>query len=66
MRIITATFIGKDGSMGYRTGETYKLRYKEKENRWGKISIEAVEPFHLGSWCPYKDRTEFKKNWKEV
>lgn len=56
---IIATFKGEDGSMGFRTGEEYKLWYMERRN---KIYISRRSKYAIA--IPYDTEIGFKKNWK--
>ena len=55
---ITATFKGRDGSMGFRRGQEYKLWYFEKNNRF-----YIGRPFEDAIAIPYDTITAIKKNW---
>ena len=56
---IEATFIGKDGSCGFRNGETYKL-WMFKKNRKIYISRRNMNAIAI----PYDTEIGLKKNWK--
>lgn len=58
MKTITAIFIGANGSMGFRTGEEYKLWFFEKNCRYyiSRRSMNAVA-------IPYDTMKAVKKNW---
>lgn len=56
---VTATFTGTDKSMGFRTGQEYKLFYFKKDGRYyiSRRSFDAIA-------IPYDTLTALKKNWK--
>lgn len=54
--LISAVYTGKDGSLGYRTGQAYKLRIYGNS-----IMREAQE-----GWCPYSNLQTFLRNWTNV
>lgn len=56
---IVATFIGKNGSMGFRTGKEYQLWLFEKNGKYyiSRRSENAVA-------IPYDTMNAVKKNWK--
>ena len=56
---ITAVFIGKDGSMGFKNGQEYKLWFFEKNNKH-YISRRSENATAI----PYDTMTALKKNWK--
>lgn len=53
-------FIGRDGSMGLRTGGVYAVRFEPRNAPFGgpftAIFLENVR-------CPYSNDTAFWKNW---
>ena len=51
-------FIGKDGSMGFKNGEIYKLKSKCENN---KIIVKTAND---KLFCPYKSIESFLRNWK--
>lgn len=55
--IVEATFVGKDGSMGYRTNRDYRL--KVDGNRVRDID-------HTGLTTPYESLEAFFSNWVDV
>lgn len=58
---IEATFIGKDGSCGFRNGKTYDLWYFEK-NKKIYISHRSLNAMAI----PYDTMNAFRKNWTLV
>lgn len=56
---ITAVFKGKNGSMGFRTGQEYKLWYFEKGGRF-----YISRPFEDATAIPYDTIAAIKKNWE--
>lgn len=54
--IVTATFIGKDGSLGYKNGATYRLQI---------IGNTIMRGDDTGK-CPYGSIAAFLKNWTGV
>lgn len=53
-----ARFIGKDRSMGFRTGKVYRIKIVEDKVRnwlW-------VKEF-WGLYCPYESRKAIENNW---
>lgn len=67
-KIITATFIGTDGSLGYQAGKFYALcveenpsRLKRLLNRWpADWWLIVTQP----TFCPYSSRGKFEENWQ--
>lgn len=53
----TATFIGKDGSMRYNKGETYRISLYVKGNYIWVRSYGHMD-------CPYETFTGLLKNWR--
>ncbi len=56
----TYTFIGKDGSLGYRSGERYELIIKEG----GRYPISITRADGDG-FCGYGSWDAFRANWIE-
>ena len=56
---ITATFKGRDGSMGFRRGQEYELWFFKKD---GKFYISR--PYEDATAIPYDTLAAIKKNWK--
>ena len=56
---VIATFIGKDGSRGFKKGTVYILKMKIKDS-YIIVSSENNE----GLWCPYSSMDMFLENWK--
>ena len=58
IKTITAIFIGTNGSMGFRTGEEYKLWFFEANGRYyiSRRSMNAVA-------IPYDTMKAVKNNW---
>ena len=50
---ISATFIGEDGSMGFRNGVTYNLT----------VSRSSIRREDVGTWVPYGSLEAFFSNW---
>lgn len=50
---VRATFVGKQGSLGYQTGHTYNLTIKGNDVR---------QP----GFCPYSSVETFLKNWNII
>lgn len=57
--MIRAKFIGKDGSMGFRTGCYYWVRIKED---YDKHWLWVRELF--GLYCPYTSTKTLEENWE--
>lgn len=54
-------FIGEDGSLGLRRGETYRVSIK-------RVSEAIVAKIHSGTAvirCPYRSRDTFDANWQK-
>lgn len=51
-------YIGMDGSMGYKTGETYIVSLKTS----GKYILLCCEGHKI---CPYSSLNALLKNWEE-
>jgi hypothetical protein len=58
MLAIEATFIGEDGSMGYRTGRIYSLIVQGC--RVDRLENPGTDP------CPYASVESFLRNWSEI
>ena len=53
-----AIFIGADGSMGFKRGETYTIELSYDNNRdWLIVRSGRL-------WCPYSNLTSLLKNWQ--
>jgi len=61
MRQITATFIGKDGSCGYRYWASYKLLIDVSLN--GNIRISCIDHSQV---CEYSNIIAFLNNWSNI
>lgn len=67
-------FIGADGSLGYRTGKTYRLSitwHRAPQGEWGSngLTIERTglqRLLHGNGYCPYTNQHTFFKNWERV
>lgn len=53
-----ARFIGKDGSMGFKTGQKYELKSKCVNN---KIIVKTIND---KLFCPYDSIESFLRNWE--
>lgn len=53
----TATFKGRDGSLGYRTGQTYRLTIYRSQR-----GVVISRPDGSGL-CPYESLRAFLRNW---
>lgn len=58
--MIKAKFMGKDKSMGFRTGKIYYLKSKCKDNN---IIVSTIDN---NLWCPYSSIESFLDNWKLI
>ena len=56
---IKAVFLGRNGSMRFKTGEVYDLWFFEKNGRY-YVSRQSMDAIAI----PYDTMTAFKKNWK--
>lgn len=61
--IITATFTGQNGSLGYKTHKEYKLKLQHTAKR--NIRIEDMSK-HPAQDCEYSNMLTFLQNWKNV
>lgn len=52
-----AIFIGEDGSMGFKNGQTYRIRTECRENMIYVLEIH-------GLFCPYSNIEAFLRNWR--
>ena len=59
IEVIFATFLGKDGSCGFKNGQTYRLYYFTKD---GKYYIGR--PYLNATAIPYDTLTALRKNWR--
>lgn len=65
--IITATFIGQDGSLGYKTHKEYKLRLTHRVTIHGSdIRIEDTSGKNPAQPCEYSTMLTFLQNWENV
>lgn len=55
-------FIGTDGSMGLRHGETYKVRVFSS----GEYIVVEVYRDNGAYGCPYSSLANLYKNWEDV
>lgn len=62
MIVIDATFVGKDGSMGYRKGERYRLAVRRKKI----IPVGRVTTSRGARVCPYGSIEAFLANWINI
>lgn len=53
-----ARFIGEDGSLGYRHGEWYELRFLDSEKY-----PAVIERLDGSGRCPYGSLTALLRNW---
>ncbi len=58
--LITATFTGPNGSMGFRTGQLYQLHVEMPSK--GLVLIRSKEH----GACPYKSLQAFLLNWRNI
>jgi len=61
MKRITATFIGTDGSMGYRYWASYKLLIDISHN--GNTRIRCIDGSQI---CEYSNILTFLDNWSNI
>lgn len=60
---IVATFIGKTNSLGYVTGQRYRLRLLSYKG----MQINRVDGTKNGSGlCPYESLSAFIRNWDDI
>ena len=60
---LTATFVGEDGSLGYKKGQSYTLRVTQfREGMEIHISIANSEK----GKCVYSSLYKFFQNWENV
>lgn len=62
-QMISYKFIGKDGSMGLKNGEIYKIFLDKK---WYKkqVRVHILCPDHRCFICTYNSMKTFKQNWE--
>jgi hypothetical protein len=67
-KIITGTFKGEDGSLGYRTGKFYALCVEENPSRLQQILNRWPRDWEMiiikPTFCPYSSRAKFEANWE--
>lgn len=61
MKRVTATFKGKNGSMGFISGMRYDLSLRRYSN--GLLSVNNRNGF---GWCEYGSFVAFLNNWDDV
>lgn len=66
METIAATFNGKDGSLGFRTGNRYKLEIECNTGEMGDVSIRSIGNLNIGQGCIYKNVIKFLENWTNI
>lgn len=59
---LRATFIGKNGSLGYQTNRTYILDVMSID----KCPIAISRSKATGGYCEYESIISFFQNWKDV
>jgi hypothetical protein len=70
MKTITARYIGEDGSMGLRRGETYEMLIQRLPLwSWRGSTIQIILPhptrlFPMG--VPYRSIETFLDNWTDI
>ena len=69
--IITATFKGQNGSLGYKTGKEYKLRVintqrNRRVNSPEPVQVEIQDMSNKASNCGYSSMITFLQNWTNV
>ena len=65
--MMIAKFIGKDGSMGFRNGETYMIEsWVERAGVWTKEAWIWVRSSPQGLKCPYSSLEAFLLNWEVI
>jgi hypothetical protein len=60
----SATFTGKDGSLGFRTGQRYTIELLAVEGEKHKVELRV--PGHPEQYCPYCCIETFLCNWTNV
>lgn len=63
MKTITATFTGINGSLGYTTGQSYKLNIQN--NGGAGIRINRLDGKLMGT-CDYRSFITFLDNWSSI
>jgi hypothetical protein len=66
--LITATFMGRDGSLGYRYGADYVLIVYPNPAPWTALAIglRTVQEGNPSGYCPYATFETFLQNWMNV
>ena len=59
--MIVAKFIGRDGSCGFRYGETYYLKEPNTSKQEWKIMVMNANG---AQWCSYNNVEAFLNNWE--
>ena len=63
MKKVTATFKGKNHSLGYITGQTYELIIRQNIRRQ-EIHIHRKD--NGNGQCEYSDMLKFLENWTDI
>lgn len=63
--MIVGIFIGKNGSMGFKTGQTYRLTTSIIP-AGPKTAIVVKDIEDANRWCPYESVETFLENWHVV
>jgi len=61
---VNATFIGQDGSCGYKNGKEYQIIIHHTEK--GRGLIEIVSKGHEEGYCTYNSINAFMNNWDNI
>lgn len=64
--IITATFIGENGSLGYENGKEYELKLSVLQMGSHNPKIGICNPVDASGKCQYSNIITFLKNWSDV
>lgn len=66
MKIITARFIGEDGSLGFRNGVLYKLELDCNTEEYGDVSVQSIGVLNKNQGCIYDSVIKFLDNWTDI
>lgn len=65
--VISATFIGQNGSLGYLTNKPYQLNITKSVSKKGNIKITRnVSPPDPFGNCVYSNIETFLQNWTNI
>lgn len=62
--VLRGVYIGRDGSMGFRTGQTYEINTELTKIYKNKKKIDVIMLRSGKLFCPYDSVESILENWK--